>query len=136
MFNGRINRRNYILGLVLIVGTLIVLGLLFDLLLQENVFGDIIFSALILLTLPLVLSFYIRRLHDLGYTGWGALLLLIPLINCITLLIFLLVSGQDSDNRFGSKPLPKILSLKEMFGLNPPQQIVKEETKPIIPNNP
>ena len=50
------------------------------------------------------LSILIRRLHDVGKSGWFTLLLLIPLIGLIGLTIFLFKKSNTGENRFGSSP--------------------------------
>jgi uncharacterized membrane protein YhaH (DUF805 family) len=47
----------------------------------------------------------IRRLHDIGKSGWWLLLWLIPLIGFIILLIWLIRKGTDGDNEYGADPL-------------------------------
>jgi uncharacterized membrane protein YhaH (DUF805 family) len=44
----------------------------------------------------------IQRCHDMGKSGWLALLLVVPLVN----LIFWFIPGTDGENRFGLKPPP------------------------------
>lgn len=46
----------------------------------------------------------IRRLHDLDYSGWFSLFLLVPVINIILALILLLWPGSRDRNRFGAPP--------------------------------
>lgn len=47
----------------------------------------------------------VRRLHDIGKSGWWLLLLLIPLIGFIILLIWLIRKGTDGDNEYGADRL-------------------------------
>ena len=49
----------------------------------------------------------IRRLHDIGKSGWWYLLILIPLIGSIVLLIFFVLDSKE-DNVYG--PNPKLLN--------------------------
>jgi uncharacterized membrane protein YhaH (DUF805 family) len=46
----------------------------------------------------------IRRLHDIGKSGWYYLLVLIPCVGGIILLVFALTPGDTYDNEFGSDP--------------------------------
>ena len=46
----------------------------------------------------------IRRLHDVGKSGWFSLIILIPVIGLIWLLILFCAEGSEGDNRYGSKP--------------------------------
>lgn len=47
----------------------------------------------------------VRRLHDIGKSGWWLLLWLIPLIGAIILLIWMIRKGTDGDNQYGPAPL-------------------------------
>lgn len=51
------------------------------------------------------LSVSVRRLHDLGKTGWLLLLALIPVIGAIILLIWFATKGTTGPNEYGSDPL-------------------------------
>ena len=46
----------------------------------------------------------VRRLHDIGRTGWWLLLALIPLVGAIVLLIFYCLDSQPGDNKYGPNP--------------------------------
>lgn len=48
---------------------------------------------------------FIRRLHDRGITGWGALGLLIPLLNIVLLIVFCFLEGDHGTNEYGPDPL-------------------------------
>jgi uncharacterized membrane protein YhaH (DUF805 family) len=45
----------------------------------------------------------VRRLHDIGKSGWFLLLNFIPLIGAIVLLVWL-CRDSDSDNQYGPNP--------------------------------
>ncbi len=47
------------------------------------------------------ISVSVRRLHDLGKSGWWCCLSLIPVIGWIILLVWFCNSGTEGDNRFG-----------------------------------
>jgi uncharacterized membrane protein YhaH (DUF805 family) len=46
------------------------------------------------------LAVTVRRLHDIGRTGWWILIGLVPLIGAIVLLVFALVDSTPGDNRY------------------------------------
>lgn len=46
----------------------------------------------------------VRRLHDIGKSGWFYLLILIPLIGAIVLLVFYLQDSQPGENEYGKNP--------------------------------
>lgn len=47
----------------------------------------------------------IRRLHDLNYSGWWALLVFVPCVNFILGIYLTFFSGTVGENRFGADPL-------------------------------
>jgi|SRR6056300_909149 uncharacterized membrane protein YhaH (DUF805 family) len=50
------------------------------------------------------LAVAIRRLHDVGKSGWYYLLVLLPIIGPIWLIVLFATEGEQGDNRFGSNP--------------------------------
>ena len=50
------------------------------------------------------LSVTIRRLHDIGRSGWWLLAGVIPIIGWLILFIFICLDGQYGENRFGEDP--------------------------------
>lgn len=47
------------------------------------------------------LSVTVRRLHDIGRSGWWLLIGLIPLVGIIVLIVFACLPSQPGSNRFG-----------------------------------
>ena len=43
----------------------------------------------------------VRRLHDIGKSGWWYLLILIPYIGCIVLIIFFCLKSESHENKYG-----------------------------------
>lgn len=58
-----------------------------------------------LLTVIPALAVTVRRLHDIGRSGWWLLVTLVPLIGFVLLLIWEIRRGDAGDNRFGPSPL-------------------------------
>ena len=46
----------------------------------------------------------IRRLHDVGKSGWFSLVILIPVVGLIWLLVLFCREGCDGENKYGSNP--------------------------------
>lgn len=46
----------------------------------------------------------VRRLHDIGRSGWWVLIGLIPLVGAIVLLIFNVQDSQPGENQYGPNP--------------------------------
>lgn len=51
------------------------------------------------------ISISVRRLHDIGRSGWWLLLIFVPLIGMIVLLIWFATRGNAGPNRYGPDPL-------------------------------
>ncbi|CAA0224312.1 DUF805 domain-containing protein [Tenacibaculum maritimum] len=51
----------------------------------------------------------IRRLHDIGKSGWLLLLAFIPLIGGIYLLILFATNGDSGNNEYGADPKTEIV---------------------------
>lgn len=60
-----------------------------------------LFSLLIIIP---GLSLTVRRLHDIGKSGWWVLITLIPLIGAIILLVFTVKDSEPSSNEYGMNP--------------------------------
>ncbi len=50
------------------------------------------------------LSVLVRRLHDVGKSGWFFLIALIPLVGPIWLLVVLFTDSQNGENQYGPNP--------------------------------
>jgi len=46
----------------------------------------------------------VRRLHDVGRSGWWLLISLVPLLGLLVLLFWYVQSGENGPNRFGPDP--------------------------------
>ncbi len=58
----------------------------------------------LVIILPITCA-YIRRLHDIGTSGWWALIIFIPLIGWIGFFVIGCTKGEEGKNRFGANPL-------------------------------
>ena len=47
----------------------------------------------------------VRRLHDIGKSGWWYLLILIPFVGIIVILVWFCKKGTEGDNNYGTDPL-------------------------------
>lgn len=57
-----------------------------------------------LITLIPALAVGVRRLHDIGKSGWMWLVGLIPLIGLIWLLVLFATNGNPGENKYGANP--------------------------------
>tara|TARA_B110000977_G_C10984175_1_gene457293 strand:+ start:227 stop:817 length:591 start_codon:yes stop_codon:yes gene_type:complete len=65
--------------------------------------GPVGLLASLVLFLP-SLAVAIRRLHDIGRTGWWMLLVFIPILGWIVLLFFYCTKSQETPNKWGPEP--------------------------------
>ena len=113
-FSGRARRKEYWMY------TLIYMPILFLAMFADNALGttfqmdvmgqsvDIgygwIYVIVGLLHLLPSLSVVVRRLHDVGKSGWFYLIILIPLIGIIWMLVLLVSNGNVGENKYGADP--------------------------------
>jgi uncharacterized membrane protein YhaH (DUF805 family) len=105
LYQGRIGRFHYWLYLFATV----ILYYFFDGTLDKH--SSIYIASEIVLLLFIVifiLPLHVRRLHDLGRSGWFVLLLVIPFVNIFMGLYLLLFPGNQGKNSYGF-PLKKSL---------------------------
>ena len=50
------------------------------------------------------LAVSVRRLHDVGKSGWMLLIALIPLIGAIWLLVLMVTDSNPGENQYGANP--------------------------------
>lgn len=103
-FDGRSRRAEYWYALLGIVLTSFVVGIIAGLL------GIGLLSSIweLVILIPSI-AISIRRLHDIGKSGWWVLINFIPLIGFIVLLVWACKEGDHGDNAYG--PDPKKISV-------------------------
>ncbi len=106
-FNGRARRTEYWIYNIInsIIG-----GILFflDYMLGTTIDGldlGVLYLIYALFVFISVLTVAVRRLHDVGKSGWMLLIALIPLIGAIWLLVLYLTDSNTGENKYG--PYPK-----------------------------
>ena len=50
------------------------------------------------------LAVVVRRLHDVGKSGWMLLIALIPILGAIWLLVLMVTDSKAGENKYGSNP--------------------------------
>ena len=63
------------------------------------------------------LAVTVRRLHDVGKSGWMILIALIPIIGSIWLLVLMVTDSNPGENEYGANP--KELAVKEEEKISP-----------------
>ena len=109
-FNGRARRKEYwmwtLYYTVILLFAMVLdnaLGLNFELLGQNLGYGWLYVTIGITHLIP-GLAIVVRRLHDVGKSGWFYLIILIPLIGFIWILVLFCTDGVKEDNKWGSNP--------------------------------
>lgn len=117
MFERRIGRLGFLLGIGYWAVILIV-PVLLHLIVRPTLNGNspaspghittivniisILFGAVgIILFLPVVISLYVRRLHDVNQSGLLTLLVLVPFIDLLLFLYLLFAPGTQGPNKYG-----------------------------------
>lgn len=105
LFSGRINRRSYFVSSS---GVGILVYILNELLQKTDATMFEVMLYIVLIPLIIVLySLFIRRLHDLGYSGWFSLLIFVPVLNAAMGLGLIFFSGNLEANKYGNAPRPE-----------------------------
>ncbi len=66
-------------------------------------YGPIYFLYALSVFIP-SLAVVVRRLHDVGKSGWMYLILFIPIIGAIWIFVLLLKDSEVGDNKYGPNP--------------------------------
>ncbi|MEH7451641.1 DUF805 domain-containing protein [Gottfriedia acidiceleris] len=99
-FHGRASRTEYWMFLLINAIITFLLSLLDNLANTDNMISGIYG----LLTLLPLIAVGVRRLHDIGKSGWWYLISLIPFIGLIILLILACFKSENHENRYGPVP--------------------------------
>lgn len=59
------------------------------------------------------LAVTVRRLHDVGKSGWMLLIALIPLVGAIWLLVLFCTDSQEGSNKWGENPKQPLANFPE-----------------------
>lgn len=106
--NGRARRREYWMYTLATALLSLTISIVFGILgFAADIFSTIgsLLSALLSLALLLPgITLAIRRLHDIGKSGWYLFIALIPLVGAFILLYFLVTAGTVGPNEYGEDP--------------------------------
>ena|SRR5260221_11566765 len=124
LFKGRINRRNFVLGLFTSIGIIfisfsiiILMGKNFDNP-AINPIANLIWMVIIISFFVFNISIFVRRLHDLGHSGWRVLLNLIPYVSLIMVLYLAFREGNSKSNKYGSVPNKSVKYPADILNVN------------------
>ncbi|WP_428060157.1 DUF805 domain-containing protein [Candidatus Avelusimicrobium stercoris] len=94
-WEGRICRRQFLFLFILSI----VAGCVLMSMLGNGSYGVILVGISLLL-----IPNYVKRLHDIGWSGWLIVLSFIPLAGMILFLLMLILGGTDGPNEYGPDP--------------------------------
>lgn len=106
VFIGRADRREFFTFVLLNTCLLLVamaLDNLFDIAFRKGGYGPVAIVTAAAMFLP-TFTLSVRRLHDIGKSGWLIFIGLVPIAGQIYLLILFLRKSQRESNRFGVNP--------------------------------
>jgi uncharacterized membrane protein YhaH (DUF805 family) len=106
VFSGRSRRKEYwffVLFNVIFLIAAALLDNLFHTTLGNSPYGVFYYLYALAVVLPGI-GLVIRRLHDVGKSGWWYFIALIPLVGAIWLLVLLCTDSQPGDNQYGPNP--------------------------------
>ena len=119
-YTGRASRKEYwmtvlwsVISVFVSAGVVLILKLPMGLpfFVQEVILGWLFYIILIMIVLFVIWSFLVflalgvRRIHDIGLSGWWIFIDLIPVIGVIVIFIFTVIKGNAGDNKYGPDPL-------------------------------
>jgi uncharacterized membrane protein YhaH (DUF805 family) len=102
--SGRIERRIYILRQIVILAGILLGMIVGSFLLAACSVDQVTSQALgaftVLLAMPFAIPQHTRRLHDINWSGWWQLLLLIPVLNIAFRLFLCIKPGAHGANKY------------------------------------
>ena len=96
-FNGRAVRSQFWYFVLFSFIISFVLGIVDGMLFGRQILSMIFNLAVLIPSIAIA----VRRLHDLGKTGWWYLLIFVPLIGIIVLIVWFCMKGQTTKNQYG-----------------------------------
>lgn len=109
-FSGRARRSEYwffvLFNLIFAIIAMVIdniLGTKFEIGSQSLPYGYIYLLYVLAVFIP-GLAVLVRRLHDVGKSGWWFLICLIPIVGWIWILVLLFTDSNSGENKYGANP--------------------------------
>lgn len=99
-FSGRARRQEYWMFALISTIISIVLSFIGKLIGMPTLLSGLYALAILLPSIGVS----VRRLHDIGKSGWWLLIAFVPFVGAIVLLIFACIEGQPGTNEYGPNP--------------------------------
>lgn len=112
-FNGRARRKEYwmfILFYLLFAATAMVLDNILGIAIEGVGYGPIYILYVLAMLVP-SLAVAVRRLHDIGKSGWMLLISLIPIIGSIWVIVLLAKDSAPGENEYGLNPKEGVITI-------------------------
>jgi uncharacterized membrane protein YhaH (DUF805 family) len=115
LFKGRARRREFwmftLFNIIFIVASVILDDLL-GTVMKSTGFG-IIYTVYVLAVLVPGFAVAVRRLHDLGKSGWWWFVNLIPFVGSIWFIVLMVTDGQPAENKYGPNPKETVVPMTQ-----------------------
>lgn len=102
-FAGRASRKEYWMFTLLVIIISTVLGFIVGLVGNEML-SNVVLAIFSLGILIPSIALGVRRLHDIGKSGWWYFIVLVPFVGFIVFLVFMLLDSNPGDNAYGVNP--------------------------------
>ena len=105
-FSGRARRKEYwmfVLFNMIFAIVAMILDNVLGIAMEEIGYGPLYGLYALAMLIP-GLAVAVRRLHDVGKSGWMILIALIPLIGSIWLLVLMVTDSNAGENQYGQNP--------------------------------
>jgi uncharacterized membrane protein YhaH (DUF805 family) len=105
-FSGRARRKEYwmfVLFNMIFAIVAMILDNVLGIAMEEIGYGPLYGLYVLAMLIP-GLAVAVRRLHDVGKSGWMILISLIPLIGAIWLLVLMVTDSNPGENQYGQNP--------------------------------
>lgn len=101
VFSGRSQRAEYWYFALFNIIIFVVLGIISVVVGDDSRILGMLYSLAVFIP---GLAVSVRRLHDIGKSGWMLLISLIPLIGAVWLLVLMVTDSNPGDNEYGPNP--------------------------------
>jgi uncharacterized membrane protein YhaH (DUF805 family) len=105
-FTGRARRSEYwffYLFYFIFLVMAVILDNLLGITIEDTGIGPLYFISILAMIIP-GLAVTVRRLHDVGKSGWFYFIVLIPIVGSIWILVLMVTDGQPGRNKYGKNP--------------------------------
>ena len=106
-FDGRASRQEFWMFNLFYLLFVIAISLLIIPFGNSETGSNIIFGIIVVYSLGLAIPIWavtVRRLHDIGLSGWWSLLSCIPYVGSVVLLIMCCMDSKPGYNKYGNNP--------------------------------